>query len=78
MEATVSYLLILQKIYRFEAKDSEIQLYILCLGNTSKDLTIYNMKKKGWRGSVKVFSVEYNPIGTNDVLDIHIYFMKQM
>ena len=34
------------KIYQFKAKDSEIKDYTLCLGNTSKDFTIYNMKKK--------------------------------
>ena len=34
------------KIYQFKAKDSEIKDYTLCLGNTSKDFTINNMKKK--------------------------------
>ena len=45
MEATVSYLLMLQK-YQFKIKDSEIKDYALCLGNISKDFTIINMKKK--------------------------------
>ena len=33
------------KIYQFKAKESEIKYYTLCLGNTSKDFTINNMKK---------------------------------
>ena len=46
MEATVSYLLMLQRIHQFKAKDSEIKDYALCLGNISKDFAINNMKKK--------------------------------
>ena len=46
MKATVSYLLMLQRIYQFKAKDSEIKDYALCLGNISKDFAINNMKKK--------------------------------
>ena len=34
-------------------------------------------KKKGLKGSVNFFSVEFNPIDTNNVLDIHKYFMKE-
>ena len=33
------------KIYQFKAKDSEIKIYSLCLGNISKDFTVINMKK---------------------------------
>ena len=46
MEATVTYLLMLQKIYQFKAKDSKIKDCAVCLGNISKDFTINNMKKK--------------------------------
>ena len=45
MEATVSYLLRLQN-YQFNAKDSEINDYTLCLSNISKDFTSNDMKKK--------------------------------
>ena len=45
MEATVSYFLILENIYQFIAKDSEIKPYPLRSGNISKDFTIDNMKK---------------------------------
>ena len=45
MEATLSYLLMLQKIYQFKLKDSE-KKYAVCVGNISKYFTINNMKKK--------------------------------
>ena len=47
MEASASYLLMLQKIYKFKAKDSEIRHYTLCLNNISKDFTVNNTKKTG-------------------------------
>ena len=72
MEATVSYLLMLQKYINSKQKDNA-----LCLGNISKDFTINNMKNKtGLKGSAKAFSVDYNTIDTNDILDIHKYLMK--
>ena len=77
MEATVSYLLMLQKIYQLKAKDPEIKDYALCLGNISKEFTINNMKKTGLKGTVKFFSVDFNPIDTNNILDIHRYLMKR-
>ena len=51
--------------------------YTLCLGNISKDFTINNMKKAGLERSVKFFSFDFNPIDTNDILDIHNYLMKE-
>ena len=65
------------KIYQFKAKSSEIKDYALCLDNISKDFAINNMKEKGLGGVVKFFSVDFNPIDTNDVLDIHKYLMKK-
>ena len=54
--------------------------YALCLGNISKDFTINNMtkkkKKNRIKGIVKFFSVDYNPIDTNNILDIHKHLMK--
>ena len=76
MEATASYLLMLRKKYQFKAKCSEIKYYTLCLGNVSKDFAINNTRKIGLKGSVNFFSVNFNPIGTNDILDIHEYLMK--
>ena len=66
------------KIYHFKAKGSEIKDHTLCLGNISNDFAIDNMKKKktGLKGSVKLFSVGFIPIDTNNILDIHGYLMK--
>ena len=35
------------------------------------------MKKKGLRGVVKCFSVDFNHIDNNDILDIHKYLMRR-
>ena len=50
------------KIYQFNAQNSEMKNYALCLGNILKDYTINNMKKTELKGIVKVFSVDFNPI----------------
>ena len=65
------------KVYQFKAKNSEIKDYALCLGNVSKGFTINNMKKTGLKGLVKWFSVDFNPIDNNNILDIHKYLMKK-
>ena len=59
------------KIYQFKAKKPEIKDYALCLANISKYFTINNMKKTGLIGVVKFFSLNFIPIDTNDILDIH-------
>ena len=59
------------KIYQFKAKDSEIKDYALCFGNILKDFAISNMKKTGLKGVVKFFSIDFNPIDTDNILDIH-------
>ena len=44
-----------------------------------KIFAINNMKKKtGLKGAVKLFSVHFNPIDTNDIFDSHKYLMKRM
>ena len=66
------------KIYQFKAKDSEVKYYILRLGNISKDFTINNMKKRNRiKRTCKIFSANFNPIDTKDVLDIQKYLMKK-
>ena len=56
----------------------EIKDYALCLGYISKDFIIDNMKKKTvLKGIVKFFSVDFNPIDTNNILDIHWYLVKR-
>ena len=59
------------EIHKFKAKDSEIAANPLCLGNISEDFSKDNMKKTGLIGSVYDFSVDYNDIAVNDILDIH-------
>ena len=60
----------------FKAKDSEIVATPLCLGNISKDWSVDNMKS-GLNGYVYDFSVDYDPVAADDVLDIHNYLMKK-
>ena len=35
------------------------------------------MKETGLKGNVNVFSVDFNPIDTNDILDIHRHLMNR-
>ena len=66
------------KINQFKAEDSQIKHYRFCLGNISKDFTINNLKKRtGLKASATFFSVDINPIDTNDILDSHKYLMKK-
>ena len=64
------------EIYKFKAKDSEIVASPLCLGNISKDWSIDNMKRTGFTGYVYDFSVDYDAIAVDDILDIHKCLMK--
>ena len=75
MEQLVIYLLMVQKLLSLK-QDSEIVASPLCLGNTSKDFSVDNMKKTGLNGYVCGFSVDYNAIVNADILDIHRYLMK--
>ena len=66
------------KIYKFKAKGSEIVATRLCLGNISKDWSVDNMGETGLIGYVYDFSVDYDVIAVDDILDIHNYLMKKM
>ena len=46
-------------------------------GNISKDFSVVNMKKAGLNEYVYDFSVDYNAIAVDDILDIHKYLMKK-
>ena len=48
------------EIYKCKAKDSEIVLTPLCLGNISKDWSVNNMKQTRFTGYLYDFSVDYN------------------
>ena len=65
------------EIYKFKAKDSDINVIPLCLGNISKDFSVDNMKKIGFYGYVYDFSVDYDAIAVDDILDIHKYLLKK-
>ena len=69
------------KIYQFKTKASEIKDYTLCFGNISKNFTINNMKNRisegGDGGCCKLFSIDFNPIDTNNILGIHKHLMKK-
>ena len=66
------------EIHKFKAKYSEIVAAPLCLGNISKDFSIDNLKKTGLYGYVYDFSVDYDVIAVDDILDIYKYLMKKM
>ena len=57
------------QIYKFKAKDSEINVATLCLGKVLVDNIFY--------GSVYGFSVDYDSIDVDDTLYIHKYLMKK-
>ena len=47
----------------------------LCLGNGSKKISVDNMKQTRLYGYVHDFSVDYDSISVDDILDIHKYLM---
>ena len=49
-----------------------------CLGNNSKDVSVDIMKKTGLYGFVHDFSVDYDSIDVDDILNNHKYVMKSM
>ena len=65
------------EIIEFEAKDSEVAAYPLCLGNISMNWSVDNMKKTGFNGYTYDFSVDYDAVSVSDILDMHKYLMKK-
>ena len=55
------------KIYKFKAKDSEIVVSPICLGNISIDWLVDNMKRTGFYGYVYDFSVDYDSVAVDDI-----------
>ena len=66
------------EIYNFKAKYSGIVPTPLCLGNVSKDWSVDNMKKTGFNGYVYDFSIDYDAVAIDDILEIHRYLIKKM
>ena len=79
MEQTVTYLLMVKKFINSKQKILRLQgLHYVCLGNILKDWSVDNMKKKtGLNGYAYDFSVDYDAIEVDDILDIHNYVMKK-
>ena len=50
----------------------------MCLGNISKDFTVINMKKTGLNGYISEFSVDYDIVDINNIINIYKYLMKNM
>ena len=65
------------EIHKFKAKDSKVVAITLCLANISNDWSVENMKKTGLNGCVYDFSVDYDAIAVDNILDIHKYLMKK-
>ena len=78
MEQIVISLLMLKKFINSKqkilAKDCS---KLRCLGHISKDWTVDNMEKPGLNGYVYDFSVDYDAIAVDDILDIHNYLIKK-
>ena len=66
-----------REIHKLKAKDTEIVATPLCLGNISKDWSVDNMKRAGFNGYVYDFSVDYDAIAVDDILDIHNCIIKK-
>ena len=67
-----------KEIHNFKAIVSEILATSLCLGNISKDWSVDNMKKTWFNGYVYDFSVDYDAIAVDEILEIHNYLMKNI
>ena len=64
------------EIHKFKAKDSEIEATPLCLGNISKDFSVDNIKKNRMKW-IYDFSVDYDAIAVDNILNIHKYLMEK-
>ena len=80
MEATVSYLLMLQKYINSKLKNLNKKDYTLCLRNISKDFTINKMKIRIKRKCEMFFRWIkcFNLIDSNDILDTQKQLIKKL
>ena len=53
-----------------------MHIQFLCLGNISEDFAFDNIRETGFEGYLFDFSVDYETIDFDDILDIHEYLMK--
>ena len=72
-----SYLFVNGKeVIKFKAKNQSVSGKLL-LGNISADFYQADRKSAGLYGYVYVFSVDYQAIANDKILDIHQYLMKK-
>ena len=64
------------EIHKFKAKDSEVVTKSLCPGSISKE-NVENVKRTRCNDYVYDFSVNFDAIAVDDILDIHKYLMKK-
>ena len=76
MEQIVFCLSMGKKFTSLKQKILKLQKLHLCLGIISKDWSVDNMKKTGFNGYVYDFSVDYDAIAVDDILDIHKFDLK--
>ena len=57
------------EVHKSKSKDSEVLAHSLCLGNISENWSVDNMKKIGLNGYVYDFSVDYDVITADDILE---------
>ena len=65
------------EIIKLRAKDSEIVATPLCLGNIAKDWSLDNTNDTGLNKYIYDFSVDYDTIAVDDILNIHKYLMEK-
>ena len=65
------------EICKFKAKDCEIFVGPICLGNISNDWSVDNIKKTGFTGYVYDFSVDYKAIAVDYIKNIRKYLMEK-
>ena len=65
------------EIHKFKTKDSDIIAAPICLGNISRAFSVDNMKRTILNGYVYDFSVDYDAIANDKILDIHKHLMEK-
>ena len=63
------------EIHKFKAGYTEVNPIPLYLGNSWKYYFVGNMKQTGFYGYAFDFSVDYDPVTVDDILDIHKYLI---
>ena len=65
------------EIYKFKAKDSEVVVGLICLGNISKNWSVDDIKRTRFTGYIFDFRVDYDDIEVDNIKGIHEYLMKK-